>query len=365
MPCILGMVNMAEIFGVPLKTLEDIDKLTKGIELGKYEAVWSGMTSEKCKVVMDAIFAMWGAFVAANPSGTCASGSVNSSSLGSMTKDTLDLVDSMQIDESPIVHSVSIQEKPSSYVGAVGGSKPKPRLEDVLENGPWMIHNSLIILKKWSMNTRLCKEELTCIPLWVKIHDVPIQVFSEGGLSIIAYQIGKPIMLIRIPPRCALRSGFTIETVNIEYEWKPPRCDLCKIFFHVHDNCPNKVSIPPIVDTPIVEKTNDGFQTVGKNKGKYKSTNGGQFGGHSFKQNVRYEPTATADVPKKGATKKNLPLKASVPPTKEGNITVSNSYATLDDESAKEVENVYDELANLLNSTKTGESSSTFTVAAG
>ncbi|GJT46781.1 zinc knuckle CX2CX4HX4C containing protein [Tanacetum coccineum] len=300
MPCILGMVNMAEIFGVPLKTLEDIDKLTKGIELGKYEAVWSGMTSEKCKVVMDAIFAMWGAFVAANPSGTCASGSVNSSSLGSMTKDTLDLVDSMQIDESPIVHSVSIQEKPSSYVGAVGGSKPKPRLEDVLENGPWMIHNSLIILKKWSMNTRLCKEELTCIPLWVKIHDVPIQVFSEGGLSIIAYQIGKPIMLIRIPPRCALRSGFTIETVNIEYEWKPPRCDL-----------------------------------------------------------------STADVPKKGATKKNLPLKASVPPTKEGNITVSNSYATLDDESAKEVENVYDELANLLNSTKTGESSSTFTVAAG
>ncbi|GKD11699.1 putative reverse transcriptase domain-containing protein [Tanacetum coccineum] len=45
------------------------------------------------------------------------------------------------------------------------------------------------------MNTCLCKEELTHIPVWVKTHDVPIQVFSEDGLSIIASQIGKPVML--------------------------------------------------------------------------------------------------------------------------------------------------------------------------
>ncbi|GJZ92327.1 hypothetical protein Tco_0664392 [Tanacetum coccineum] len=130
----------------------------------------------------------------------------------------------------------------------------------------------------------------------------------------------------------------------LEYEWKPPRCDLCKIFGHVHNNFPNKVSIPPIVDTPIVEKTNDGFQTVGK------------------KEEERYEPQATADVPKNGATKKYLSLKAIVPP-KEGNIIVSNSYDALEDESGEEIENGYDESANLLNSTKTGESSSTFTVA--
>ncbi|GKA43955.1 hypothetical protein Tco_0736679 [Tanacetum coccineum] len=240
------MVNVAEIFSVPLKTLEDIDKLTKGIELGKYEVVWSRMTSEKSKAVMDAIFAMWYAFVAANPSGTCASSLVNSSSLRNMAKDTSNLIDTMHIDESPIFISVSIQEKPSSYVGAVGGSKPKPR------------------------------------------------------------------------------SGFTIETVSIH----------------------------PIVDTPIIEKTNDGFQMVGKKKGKSKSTNGGQFGGHLFKQDVRYELKATAGVPKKGATKNNLPFKAIVPPTKECNISMSNSYAALDYESEEEVENVYDESANLLNSTK-------------
>nr|GFD03176.1 zinc knuckle CX2CX4HX4C [Tanacetum cinerariifolium] len=173
-------------------------------------------------------------------------------------------------------------------------------LEDVLENGPWMIHNSPVILKKYTMNTRLCKEEPTRIPVGVKIHDVPMQVFSKDGLSIIASQIVKPIMLdsytssmcieswwrsslagslIEINTDDVLKesltigvpliegSGFTIETVTIEYEWKPPRYDICKIFGHVHDHCPKKVSVPPTVVTHnvitlTVEKTNDGFQTV-------------------------------------------------------------------------------------------------------
>ncbi|GKG51805.1 hypothetical protein Tco_0544443, partial [Tanacetum coccineum] len=64
-------------------------------------------------------------------------------------------------------------------------------------------------------------------------------------------------------------TGFIIETVTIEYEWKPPRYDLCKIFGQVLDYCPKKVLIPitvvsPNVTTLTVEMTNDGFQTVGK-----------------------------------------------------------------------------------------------------
>nr|GEY40417.1 RNA-directed DNA polymerase, eukaryota [Tanacetum cinerariifolium] len=39
-----------------------------------------------------------------------------------------------------------------------------------------------------------------------------------------------------------------------------------------------------------------------KKKGKSKSTNGGQIGGHSVKQNIKYEPNATTSAPKKGAT---------------------------------------------------------------
>ncbi|GJT56874.1 hypothetical protein Tco_0991928 [Tanacetum coccineum] len=59
--------NFKSIFGVQLKSLGDIDDLTKGIETGKYEAVLNGMTIEKHKVVMDAIFAMWDMILVANP----------------------------------------------------------------------------------------------------------------------------------------------------------------------------------------------------------------------------------------------------------------------------------------------------------
>ncbi|GKD65545.1 hypothetical protein Tco_1307653 [Tanacetum coccineum] len=127
------------------------------------------------------------------------------------------------------------------------------------------------------------------------------------------------------------------------------------------------------VVTPIVEKTIDGFQTVGKKKkrkGRSKSNNGDQFAGPSVKQNVRYEPKATPSAPKRGPTtvgntsKSSSSLMTIGTSSKNDNIFMSNSYSTLNDEEEdeKEVENVYDESANLY--TKT-DGSSSFTVAAG
>ncbi|GJQ93702.1 zinc knuckle CX2CX4HX4C containing protein [Tanacetum coccineum] len=212
-------------------------------------------------------------------------------------------------------------------------------LEAVLEGGTWLICKSPIILKKWSMDTRLLKEELTCIPIWVKLHDVPIQVFEEDGISLIVTFIEADLVdVVTIGIPSLSEDDFTKETIRVEYEWRLPRCDTCKIFGHVHDYCPKKVVSPPIVATsnvvtPNAEKTNDGFQTVGKKKkrkGKSKSTNGGQFTGPSVKRNVRYEPKAT----------------------------------TKEEEDKEDVENVYDESANLIQNIKAG-GSSYFTAAAG
>ncbi|GJT85211.1 zinc knuckle CX2CX4HX4C containing protein [Tanacetum coccineum] len=204
------------------------------------------------------------------------------------------------------------------------------------------------------MNTRLCKEELTRIPVWVKIHDVPIQVFSEDGLSIIASQIGKPIMLDSYTSSMCIeswgRSSFARCLIEINAN------DILKESLTMgvpllDDHCPKKVSVSPTVFTPTVitpnvENTNDGFQTVGKKKkkGKSKSTNGGQS--------------------VKGAVRINL-LRLFFPSSKEDNITMSNSYAALDEESDEDVKNVYDESANLFHGSKSGGSSSSFTVVVG
>ena len=68
----------------------------------------------------------------------------------------------------------------------------KKGVEDVLENGPWLIINVSIILKPWNLNTNLLKEDLTNIPVWVKFHDVPLAMFSDDGLSLLATLIGTP-----------------------------------------------------------------------------------------------------------------------------------------------------------------------------
>ncbi|GKC66712.1 zinc knuckle CX2CX4HX4C containing protein [Tanacetum coccineum] len=176
-------------------------------------------------------------------------------------------------------------------------------LEALLEGGIWMIRKTPIILKKWSMGTNLLKEELTRIPIWVKLHDVPIQVFEEVNSE------ANLVDVVTIGVPSLTRDDYTKETICFEYEWRPPRCDTCKIFGHIHDQCSKKVVCHPIattsnVVTPTIMKTNDGFQTVGKKKkkniGKSKSTNGGQFVGPLVKQTVTYEPKAPTSAPKKG-----------------------------------------------------------------
>nr|GEU70529.1 hypothetical protein [Tanacetum cinerariifolium] len=98
-------------------------------------------------------------------------------------------------------------------------------------------------------------------------------VFDGVNISI-PYKIVKKADLVdavTIGISFLYEDGFTKETIRVEYEWRPPRCDLC-------------------------------FQTMGKNKkmkGKSKSTNGGQFVGPSVKQNVRYEPKANTSAPKR------------------------------------------------------------------
>ncbi|GKB48917.1 hypothetical protein Tco_0899670 [Tanacetum coccineum] len=261
---------VAELFGVSLKSYKDIDDFTKGIELGKYP-VWSELTREKRKEVLDTIGDIWDGLVEESVT------RANSSDL--------------------------VMSKSSESVNPTFGN------------------------------------------------NMPSKVFSEDGLSIIVSQIETLTMGVPLIEG----TGFTIETVTIE----------CRLLL---------LLLPPNVATPTVEKKNDGFQTVGKKKkekGKSKSTNGGQFSGQPVKQTVRYEPKATTSAPKKGTTnvgnasKSSTMLKTTITSTMNDNILVSNPYSALDEESEEEVENVYDESANLLQNKKTDGSSSTFTVAAG
>ncbi|GJY84866.1 zinc knuckle CX2CX4HX4C containing protein [Tanacetum coccineum] len=302
MPRGLCNVDVAATFEVPLTTVGDLHLLIKSIEAGKHDELLSGMTNDERMEIMDALDTICNSIQANNTNADvirCKSTSY-AGAAGASAKDQPKVNSNFRhLVADPVFDGVNIYI-PHKVVEKVG-------LEAILEGGPWLIRNSPIILKKWSMDTRLFKEELTRIPIWVKLHD--------------SY--------------CS--------TSNVV--------------------------------TPTVEKINDGFQTVDKKKkrkGKSKSTNVGQFAGPSIKPNVRYESKAITSAPKKGVTNEG---NASKSPTmskitcyssKNDNIITSNSYSALNEEEDEEedIENVYDETANLFPNTKTGESSS-FTAAAG
>ncbi|GKA99625.1 zinc knuckle CX2CX4HX4C containing protein [Tanacetum coccineum] len=99
-------------------------------------------------------------------------------------------------------------------------------LEAVLEGGPWLIRKSLIILKKWSMDTRCSRRIWTRIPYGrSSFARFLIEVNSEADLV--------DVVTVGIPS--LFDDNFTKETTHVEYEWRPSRCDTCKIFGHVLD----------------------------------------------------------------------------------------------------------------------------------
>nr|GEX97899.1 hypothetical protein [Tanacetum cinerariifolium] len=76
-------------------------------------------------------------------------------------------------------------------------------LNAMLENGPWFIRTHLIILKKWNPNVNLLKEDVGNVPVWVKLHGVPVTAFSEDGLSAIATKL----------------DGYQCGTSNLDKNW--------------------------------------------------------------------------------------------------------------------------------------------------
>ncbi|GKC57335.1 putative reverse transcriptase domain-containing protein [Tanacetum coccineum] len=100
------------------------------------------------------------------------------------------------VDSGIHIHSGSTFLGPTSYDKLVTRNQisSKDSLDAMLDNGPWFIHNNPLILNKWDPNVNLLKKDVGSILVWVKLHGVPMTAFSEDGLSVIAINIGTPLV---------------------------------------------------------------------------------------------------------------------------------------------------------------------------
>ncbi|GJU81792.1 retrotransposon protein, putative, ty1-copia subclass [Tanacetum coccineum] len=213
-------------------------------------------------------------------------------------------------------------------------------LNAMLKNGSWFIRNNPLILKKWHPDVNLLKEDVGTVPVWVKLHGVPVTAFSEDGLSAIATKLGTLLMLVFYTSDMCMQSwgrssyaramielraevelkdnivaampkitreGYYTCNIRVEYEWKPHRCAGCKVFGHVHEECPKNIGAGETKNLKKPSQTPKGFP-VG--------------------QKMRYKPKQVFQpVSKKSTANTSGNKKNNVEPTKE--VSKSNPFDVL------------------------------------
>ena len=120
--------------------------------------------------------------------------------------------------------------------------------------------NKPLILRKWTPGTQLLKLSLSSIPIWIKIHNLPIEFWNSTYLSYVASGVGKPLCVdsvieeqsrlgfSRVLVEINIDSDFPKEAevvgadgsrviVGVEYPWIPVKCKKCKTFGHLAHNC--------------------------------------------------------------------------------------------------------------------------------
>ncbi|GJX67054.1 zinc knuckle CX2CX4HX4C containing protein [Tanacetum coccineum] len=66
-------------------------------------------------------------------------------------------------------------------------------MEQVMLVGPWRIKLVPIMLKVWKTNKPMKKDSASVLPLWIKMHNVPIVAYTHVGLNLITSKVGRLI----------------------------------------------------------------------------------------------------------------------------------------------------------------------------
>ncbi|KAK4386164.1 hypothetical protein Sango_2487000 [Sesamum angolense] len=148
-------------------------------------------------------------------------------------------------------------------------------MEEVIEGGPWLFQGQPIVLQKWQHGMALRKHYHTQVPIWIKLRHLPVEFWTEEGLSMVASGVGRPLypdantkacMILDFARVCVMLDynsklpkyiivmqptkddGETPCKVDIEYEWIPSRCTTCCSLGHWVKQCPTtKFPIRPPV----------------------------------------------------------------------------------------------------------------------
>ncbi|KAL0295710.1 UNVERIFIED_CONTAM: hypothetical protein Sangu_3188400 [Sesamum angustifolium] len=134
--------------------------------------------------------------------------------------------------------------------------------KEVVDNGSKKWHTTAVgyfLGRCWEQGMSLRRQQHTHVPVWIRLKHLPMEYWTEEGLSTVASGIGTPLFLMASPklvlgltmPGPVLRNGKEDpKRVDVEYEWLPQKCTTCCSLGHVEKFCPansmKKTTAPPI-----------------------------------------------------------------------------------------------------------------------
>ncbi|KFK23726.1 hypothetical protein AALP_AAs55280U000100, partial [Arabis alpina] len=130
----------------------------------------------------------------------------------------------------------------------------------VLERGLWHFDDCLMFVAPWSSTASLALPEISTVPVWVTLKNIPACLYSDWGISWIASGLGEPMathkprldptligeakLMVEVeldrafPQRIAATdSKGNLSMVEVLYSWIPSKCHRCGHLGHKESRC--------------------------------------------------------------------------------------------------------------------------------
>ncbi|XP_039162407.1 uncharacterized protein LOC104434848 [Eucalyptus grandis] len=141
----------------------------------------------------------------------------------------------------------------------------------ILDEGLLTVARVPLILQQWChlLEMELRKDNHSSVPVWIRLKNIPYELWSAPGISAVASAVGKPLYVdlrteqmkmisfarvrVEISTKRVCCDSVDIvlngetRTVSVEYEWRPVSCLSCGTFGH---KCPSQASSAGPVEAP-------------------------------------------------------------------------------------------------------------------
>ncbi|XP_038992144.1 uncharacterized protein LOC120115525 [Hibiscus syriacus] len=124
------------------------------------------------------------------------------------------------------------------------------------------IQNKPLILRRWEPSMKHLEFDLSRIPVWVQLYNIPLELYSRTGLSYIASALGVPLSMDSVTAsrtrleyekvcieigvkdsipkfvNVVLQDGLAV-SIRVVVPWVPHCCQRCNVFGHSEKVCPD------------------------------------------------------------------------------------------------------------------------------